>query len=80
MIVIFKRDRNSPDIDLEIPENISAKELIYSLNKSFDLGIDMTKPADCYLRADAPKALIRGEKTLEELGIRNGTIIYFDER
>lgn len=80
IIVIFKRKSDGREIDLEIPLNLSANELIYGLNESFNLGINMDKPSECYLMADEPKALIRGEVTLEELGLRDGTIIYFDER
>ncbi|SFU69450.1 EsaB/YukD family protein [Butyrivibrio sp. INlla21] len=80
IIVLFKNCRSDKEIDLEIPVDLTANELIYGLNDSFGLGINMDKPLQCYLRADYPKALIRGEKTLEELGIRDGTIIFFDER
>ncbi len=80
IIVIFKRKSDGSEVDLEIPSNLSANELIYGLNESFGLGINMDKPSECYLRADEPKALIRGERTLEELGLRDGNIIYFDER
>ena len=65
-------------IDLEIPLNLSANELINGLNKGFDLGIDMDNPSRCYLRSKNPTALLRGEVTLEDIGLRNGTIIYFD--
>lgn len=80
IIVLFKNCKLEKEIDLEIPKNLTANELIYGLNDSFNLGINMDKPLQCYLRADYPKALIRGEKTLEELGIRDGTTIFFDER
>lgn len=80
IIVLFSNCKMKREIDLEIPKNLTANELIYGLNDSFMLGINMDKPSQCYLRADYPKVLIRGEKTLEELGIRDGTIIYFDER
>ncbi|MBQ4221056.1 Uncharacterized ubiquitin-like protein YukD [Butyrivibrio hungatei] len=80
IIVLFRNSKNNKEIDLEVPGNLTANELIYGLNESFNLGINMDKPKQCFLRADYPKALIRGEKTLEELGIRNGTIIYYDER
>ncbi len=80
IIVLFKNGRDRTEIDLEIPGNLTANEFIYGLNESFHLGINMNKFSQCYLRADYPKALIRGEKTLDELGIRDGTIIYFDER
>lgn len=80
IIVIFKRSKEAEEIDIEIPKNLTANELIYGLNESFKLGINMDKPAECYLRAKEPIALIRGEKTMEELGLRDGSIIFYDKR
>lgn len=78
IIVIFKNTLTDEQIDLEFPINLSATELINGLNKGFNLGIDMDNPSRCFLRSKNPTALIRGEVTLEEIGLRNGTIIYFD--
>ncbi|AOZ96909.1 MULTISPECIES: EsaB/YukD family protein [Butyrivibrio] len=76
VIVMLKKDENDPGVDIEIPLNISANELIYGLNMSFKLGINMDDPRECFLRASNPITLLKGEKTLEEHGIRNGTSIY----
>ena len=35
------------------------------------LGIDMEDPEECYMKYKDPIALIRGEATLEEIGLRN---------
>ncbi|MCR5772080.1 MAG: EsaB/YukD family protein [Butyrivibrio sp.] len=78
IIVIFKNTLTDEQVDLEFPINLSATELINGLNKGFNLGIDMDNPSRCFLRSKNPTALIRGEVTLEEIGLRNGTIIYFD--
>ena len=78
IIVIFHNLVSGEKIDLEIPINLSANELINGLNKGFDLGINMDNPSRCYLRSKNPTALLRGEVTLEDIGLRNGTIIYFD--
>jgi uncharacterized ubiquitin-like protein YukD len=75
-IVMLKKNEFDPGIDIEIPLNISANEFIYGLNQSFNLGINMDDPKECYLRASNPITLIKGEKTLEEHGIRNGTSIF----
>ena len=76
VIVMLKKNESDPGIDIEIPVNISANELIYGLNQSFNLGINMDDPKDCYLRASNPITLLKGEKSLEEHGIRNGSSIY----
>lgn len=64
--------------DIEIPTSITANELVFGLNKGYQLGIDINKPEDCYLRAENPVVLIKGETTLGELGIRNGTTIFYE--
>lgn len=68
---------NNQSLDIEVPIQITANELIYGLNNGFHLGIDMNNPKECFFRAENPIALVRGEKTLEELGLRNGTNLFF---
>ena len=65
--------------DVEIPLYITANELVVALNEAYDLKIDTSNIKNCYLKAEKPIALLRGNKTLEEFGIRNGTVIYFTE-
>ena len=74
-IVIFKVEKTNASYDLELPLNISANELVIALNTAFDLGIDVTDIKNCFLRVENPIALIKGDKTLAEFGIRNGSII-----
>ncbi len=62
--------------DIEVPINITANEFINGMNTGFKLGINMDNPDECFLRAENPIALIKGEKTLEELGLRNGSSIF----
>ena len=78
VVVILKRSELDRGIDVEIPTNISANELIYGLNQGFDLGINMDNPRECYLRVENPVALLRGEKTVREFGIRNGSTIHVE--
>ena len=77
IIVVFKNGTNGKTLDLEVPLAITANELLYGLNKGFSLGINMNDSAQCYLRAENPIALIRGENTIESLGLRNGSTIIF---
>ena len=78
VVVILKRNKLDRGIDVEIPTNISANELIYGLNQGFGLGINMDNPRECFLRAENPVALLRGEKTVKEFGIRNGSTIHVE--
>lgn len=78
VILIFNFKRMNRMIDIEVPLDISANELIYGLNTGLNLGIDLSDMAECYLCTDEPRALLRGDKLLEDFGLRNGTIINFN--
>lgn len=78
-IVIFNITKRNFSVDIEVPLYISANELVIALNSAYDLNIDVSDIKNCYLKAERPIALLRGNKTLAEYGIRNGSIIYFTE-
>lgn len=78
-IVIFNIVNRNFEVDLEIPLNISANELVVALNTAYELGIDTTDVKNCYLKAENPIALLKGNRLLSEFGVRNGTVIYFTE-
>lgn len=65
------------DVDLEIPINITANDLVLALNQAYHLGIQTEDIRYCYMVCENPIALLKGNKTLEEFGIRNGSVIYF---
>lgn len=75
-IIIFNITKRNFSVDLEVPLDITANDLVNALNVAFELGIDTSDIKNCYLKADRPIALLRGNKTLAEYGIRNGSIIY----
>lgn len=76
-VVIFNYIDNF-SVDLEIPLDITANDLVYALNKAYNLGIDISNIKECYLKSENPIALLRGNKSLREFGIRNGSIIVFN--
>lgn len=78
-IVIFNIKKRNFTVDLEVPLNISANELVMALNTAYDLGIDITDIKNCYLKAENPIALLKGNKTLAEFGLRNGSVINYTE-
>ena len=78
-IIIFNILKRNYTVDLEIPLDISANELVVALNSAYDLGIDVSDVKNCYLKAENPIALLKGNKLLSEFGVRNGTIINFTE-
>lgn len=77
--VIFNIMRENYTTDLQIPLNISANELVLALNTAYGLGIDTTDIKNCYLKSENPIALLKGNKTLAEFGLRNGSIINYTE-
>ena len=78
-IIIFNIVGKNTSVDLEVPLDISANELVNALNTAYELGIDTTDIKNCYLKAEKPVALLRGNKTLREFGIRSGSIINYTE-
>ena len=62
---ILKRKK---EVDLVIPSFITANELIVALNEAYQLNIDTSDITECYLQAENPITLLRGNKTVEEFG------------
>lgn len=77
--VVFHIVKRKFSVDLEIPLHISANELVLALNEAYELKIDTSNVKNCYLKAENPIALLRGDKPLSEFGVRNGTVVYFTE-
>lgn len=78
-IIIFMILKKNYEVDLEIPLDISANELVIALNTAFALGIDTTDVKNCYLKSENPIALLKGNKLLADFGIHNGTMIYITD-
>lgn len=78
-IIIFNIPQRNATYDLEIPLDITAGELVNALNTAYSLNIDTSDVKNCYLKAENPIALLKGNKTLEDFGIRNGSTIYYTE-
>lgn len=77
IVVRFKNLRRNTEVDLDIPVTMTANELVIALNEVYELGIDVSNIKSCYLQAENPITLLRGNKTIEEMGLRNGSIIYY---
>ncbi len=79
VVIIFNNKKANTSMDIEIPLNITATELVVGLNAAYDLGIDVADIKKCYLKSEKPIALLKGNKLLSQYGIRNGSIINFTE-
>ncbi len=78
-VVIFRVLKRNFETDLEVPLDISANDLVLALNNAYDLEIDTSNIQNCYLKAERPIVLLKGNKSLADFGIRNGTVINFTE-
>ena len=63
-IIIFHIHKEHRTVDLEVPLDLTAKELAAALNEAYGLGVDLSDINNCYLK---------------EFGVRNGTIISMAE-
>lgn len=79
VVVIFNIIKRNITIDLEVPTDITARELIYALNQAYHLEIDTDDITKCHLQMENPIALLRGNKVLADCGIRDGSIIFYTE-
>lgn len=76
-IILFQDHRNAREMDLEIPLDITANELIVGLNTGLSLGLNTDNLFQCSLSAENPIVLLKGNRTLREFGLRDGTVIHF---
>ncbi len=79
IVVIFNILKRNISVDIEIPTDITTRELLVGLNQAFDLGIDTSDIKKCYLKVENPIVLLRGNKLLSEYGLRNGSVINYTE-
>ncbi|MCL1976209.1 MAG: EsaB/YukD family protein [Firmicutes bacterium] len=75
IVAVLYIHKTNQKIDIEIPLNISANELLTGLNIAFDLGVDPDDISQRFLKTENPIALLKGNKTLAEYKLRHGTII-----
>ena len=66
--------------DVEIPLFLTGNELVIALGKAYDLPLNPEDPSQVYMRAENPVALIAGNLTLAQMGIANGTRIFYEPR
>lgn len=79
IVCILNLQKKKQMIDIDIPLNISANELIVALKQGLKLDMDTSDLSQCYLSVENPVALLKGNKKLEEYGLRDGTIINYTE-
>ena len=76
IVAVLERHREGKRTDVDLPLNITANEAIIGLNQAFGLGMDTSDLSRWFLRTENPIALLKGNRTLEEFGLRDGTVIH----
>lgn len=76
-VVEFYNYREDKKTEILIPLEITANDLALALNEAFSLEMNTDDMFNCYLAAENPIAFLRGNKTLAEFGIRNGSCIIY---
>lgn len=74
VIVLFQMHKRGKQVDLELPLDMTAHELVTALNQAYALGLENDA---MYLACENPTALLRGGRTLKAFGLRNGSTIHF---
>lgn len=79
LILNFQNRSTGETFDIEVPIKITANELIVSLNEGLHLGMNLRDATKSFLRAENPIALLKGEALLDEYGLHDGSIIWFEK-
>lgn len=74
-IITLKIKNTNEEYELEIPTNITVKELCNALNVGLRLEERNIDISNYYIKTFNPLSFIKGRDVLKDYGIRNGTII-----
>ena len=74
-IITLKIQNTNEEYELEIPINITVKELCNALNRALRLEERNIDISNYYIKTFNPLSFIKGRDILKDYGIRNGTII-----
>lgn len=77
VIIRFMAPEKNIAKDIDVPLDITANDLIVGLNVAYHLELDISDARQCYLSCENPIALLRGNRTLGEFGIRDGSLIAY---
>ena len=73
--IIFDNQETGEVLDLEIPLNITANDLIIALNNAYKLNMDIDNIFECYLTSENPIAFLKGNKMLEDFGLHTELVL-----
>ena len=70
--IVQASTKRTVEADLEVPVDIAAERVIMAIARAYHLGSPTT-----YLTCENPLALIRGNKTLAEYGVHDGSTVRY---
>lgn len=79
VVVTFNMVKRNISVDIDIPTDITARDLVKALNTAYKLEINTDDIKQCYIQMENPIALLRGNNLISESGIRNGSVLYYTE-
>ena len=80
LILNFQNRTTGENFDIEVPMNITANELIVSLNEGLNLDMNLKDATKCFLRTENPISLLKGDVLLEEYGLHEGSIVWYEQQ
>ncbi len=80
IIVTLVLHAQQKNVDIEVPLDVTAHDLVVGVNEAFALHIPVEDISRCYLAAENPIALVKGKRTLREIGLHNGTVLHLMPR
>ncbi len=78
-VIVFQIEKTKELHDIEVPLDITANELVHALNVTYDLGINEDDITQLYFKAENPIILLKGKRTLKEMGVHQATKVIFSE-
>ncbi len=77
VVVTLIDHKNNQMTDLELDLDITAQELYSGLSEAFGWDAGQMAIENCYLAAENPIALIKGNRKLSYFGLRNGSVLHY---
>ena len=74
-LIEFFEEKDGKMRELEIPLDITANDLIRCLDKAYGLHLDVKNIYGCQFVMENPVARLHGDRTLEEFGMRDGSVV-----
>ena len=79
VVITFIDEEKNCSHDLVVPDEISADEFVEAMYQAYQL-YGRTMDSQRFMRMEYPIGLLKGARSLKELGMRNGAVVYSGKR